>query len=100
MLFRSVSANEIYTNILSNLDSHQANIAFLSFTDSRISSRLQFPLAQRKFNELVAIVKPSITSPPVKDLIKLVEEYKGKPSQLMNDKTIKTNVESLKTLLK
>ncbi|MES2545625.1 MAG: hypothetical protein V4548_12120 [Bacteroidota bacterium] len=95
------SANEIYTNILSNLDSHQVNIAVLSFTDSRISSRLQFPLCQRKFIELINIVKASITSPPVKDLMKYIQEdYKGKPSQLMNDKIIKTSVENLKTLLK
>lgn len=95
------SANEIYTNILSNLDSHQANIAVLSFTDSRISSRLQFTLCQRKFIELINTVKASITSPPVKDLVKYIqEEYKGKPSQLMNDKIIKTSVENLKTLLK
>ena len=97
----AVAANEIYTEILSNLDSHQANIASLSFTDAGISSRLQFSLPQRKFNELLQIVKPSITSPPVNDLIKyIIEDYKGKPAQLMNDKTVKTSVESLKTLLK
>ncbi|QKJ64226.1 hypothetical protein [Flavobacterium sp. M31R6] len=97
----AVSANEIYTSILSNLDSHQANIAVLSFTDTRISSRLQFSLCQRKFVELINIVKPSITSPPVRDLIKYIkEDYKGKPSQLMNDKIIKTSVENLRTLLK
>jgi hypothetical protein len=97
----AASANEVYTEILSSLDSHQANIAGLSFTDSRISSRLQFPLAQRKFKELLEIVKPSITSPPVNDLLKYItDDYKGKTSYLMNDKTVKTSVESLKILLK
>jgi hypothetical protein len=97
----AASANEIYTEILSSLDSHQANIAGLSFTDTRISSRLQFPLTQRKFKELIEIVKPSITSPPVNDLLKYItDRYKGNPSYLMNDKTVKTSVESLKVLLK
>lgn len=97
----AVSANEIYKDILSNLDSHQANIAVLSFTDTRISSRLQFSLSQRKFNELVEIVKPSITSPPVNDLINYIQnDYKGKLQFLINDKTVKTSVDSLKTLLK
>jgi hypothetical protein len=97
----AASANEIYTEILSSLDSHQANIAGLSFTDTRISSRLQFPLTQRKFKELIEIVKPSITSPPVNDLLKYItDSYKGNPSYLMNDKTVKTSVESLKVLLK
>jgi hypothetical protein len=97
----AASANEVYTEILSSLDAHQANIAGLSFTDTRISSRLQFPLSQRKFKELLEIVKPSITSPPVNDLLKYItEEYKGKSSYLMNDKTVKTSVENLKILLK
>lgn len=97
----AVSANEIYFEILSNLDSHQANIAILSFTDTRISSRLQFNLSQRKFNQLIEIVKPSITSPPVTDLIDYIQnDYKGKLQFLMNDKTVKTSVDNLKTLLK
>jgi hypothetical protein len=97
----AAAANEIYTEILSSLDSHQANIAALSFTDSKISSRLQFSLCERKFRELIEIVKPSITSPPVNDLLKYIaEEHKGKLSNLMIDKTVKTSVENLKTLLK
>lgn len=97
----AVSANEIYSEILSNLDSHQANIAVLSFTDTQISSRLQFTLSQRKFIQLIEIVKPSITSPPVNDLINyILNDYKGKLQFLMNDKTVKTSVDSLKILLK
>jgi len=96
----ATSANTIYEDILSNLDSHQANIAALSFSDTKISSRLQFGLCQRKFKELLTIVKPSITSPPVNDLIQKIEDFKGNPSRLMYDKTIKTSLESLKTLLK
>ena len=94
------SANPIYEEILSNLDAHQANIAALSFSDTRISSRLQFSLCQRKFRELLSIVKPSITSPPVKDLIEKIENFKGELSRLMNNKEIKTGFENLKTLLK
>ena len=94
------SANPIYEEILSNLDAHQANIAALSFSDTRISSRLQFSLCQRKFRELLSIVKPSITSPPVKDLIEKIENFKGELSRLMNNKEIKTGFENLQTLLK
>ncbi|APU69405.1 hypothetical protein [Christiangramia flava] len=96
----ATGANTIYEDILSNLDAHQANIAALSFSDTKISSRLQFSLCQRKFKELLNIVKPSITSPPVNDLIQKIEDFKGNPSRLMNDKTIKTSFENLKTLLK
>lgn len=97
----AVAANEIYTEILANLDSHQANIAILSFTDSRIQSRLQFNLAQRKFNEMINLIKSSVTSPPVNDLIKYIQEdYKGKLTNLMNDSVVKSSVENLRTLLK
>lgn len=97
----AVLANDLYIKILSSLDSHQANIAVLSFTDSGISSRLQFSLCERKFKELIEIVKPSITSPPVNDLVKYITEgHKGKLSNLMLDKTIETSVENLKTLFK
>ncbi len=95
------AANEHYEEILSNLDAHQANIAALSFTETKISSRLQFPLAEKKFKQLLTIVKPIITSPPVKDLIKYIENnYRGKLSSMMADKTIKNSVENLRTLLR
>lgn len=97
----AVTANEIYTEILSSLDSHQANIAVLSFTDSKISSRLQFGLSQRKYIELIQLVRSSITSPPVNDLVDYItNDYKGRLVNLMNDKTVKTSVENLKVLLK
>lgn len=97
----AVSADEIYTEMLSDLDSHQANIALLSFTDSRISSRLQFRLSQKKYFELIELVKSSITSPPVNDLVKYItDDYKGRLANLMNDKTVQTSVENLRTLLR
>jgi hypothetical protein len=96
----TAAAQPIYTELLSNLDSHQANIAVLSFTDDKISSKLQFPLCERKFKELIAIVKPIVTSPPVKDIIIKIEEFKGRPDGLKNDRTIKTSLDSLKVLLR
>ncbi len=97
----AVNANEIYIDILSKLDAHQASIAALSFTEKSISSRLQFRISERKFKEMLEIVKPSITSPPVNDLINYIENnYKGQFQYLLHDKTVKTSLESLKTLLK
>lgn len=93
-------ANTVYVEMLSNLDAHQANIAALSFSDTRISSRLQFSMCQTQFKNLINIVKPSITSPPVKDLIEKIENFKGAPSQLLNNKGIKTSFDNLRTLLK
>ncbi len=96
----TASAQPIYQDLLSNLDSYQANVAVLSFTDTSISSKLQFQLCQSKFRELIEIVKPIITTPAIKDLIKNIEEFKGRLDNLKNDKTIRTAVESLRILLK
>lgn len=95
------NANDIYKDILSKLNAHQANIAVLSFTDSKISSKLQFPLCERKFREMYKIVKPSIVSPLIKEVMDYIEEdYKGKFSELISDINIKNKINSLKSLLK
>jgi hypothetical protein len=96
----AVSAEPVYEDLLSKLDSYQANVAVLSFTDTGISSKLQFNLCQRKFKEMLDIVRPSITTPAVKDLLSYIDNYKGRPENLKHDKTIKTTVDSLKVLLK
>ena len=97
----AINANDIYKKILTNLNSHQGNIAVLSFTDSKISSRLQFELCEKKYKELIEIVKPSITSPPVNEVIDYItNQFNGKYMNLMNDKRIKTSIENLKILLK
>lgn len=94
------AADSIYETLLSNLSSHQANIAALSFTNLQIASKLQFNICQRKFKEMLSIVEPIITSPPIKDLIKDVYAYKGRLDGLKNDKTISRHIESLRILLK
>lgn len=96
----AASAQHIYQELLSNLDSHQANIAVLSFNDTGISSKLQHSLCQRKFRELIEIVKPIVTTPAVKDLIQNIEGFSMRLDNLKNDKTIKPLVESLKVLLR
>jgi hypothetical protein len=94
------SAESIYEDLLSKLDSHQANVAVLSFNDMGISSKLQFNLCQRKFREMLDIVRPSITTPAIKDLLIYIDNFNGRLDNLKNDKTIKTTVDSLRVLLK
>ncbi|MFD2520190.1 hypothetical protein [Emticicia soli] len=96
----SSAAQPIYEELLSKLDSHQANIAVLSFNDTGIFSKLQFSLCKKKFKEMLEIVRPSITTPAIKDLVSQIESYKGTLENLKNDKSIKNAVDSLKVLLK
>lgn len=93
-------AQQTYVEMLSKLNSHQANIAVLSFNDTQISSKLQHSLCAKKFRELIEILKPIITTPAIKDLIEKIDKYTGRLENLKHDKLIKTSVDSLKILLK
>ncbi len=93
-------AEPTYLEMLSKLDSNQANIAVLSFNDERISSKLQHGLCANKFRELIPIVKPIVTTPAIKDLIEKIEKFTGKLENIKYDKAIKTSVDSLRVLLK
>lgn len=95
------NANDTYVQILTNFNSHQGNIAILSFTDINISSKFRFDLCKKKYKELINIVRPSITSPAVNELIDyIINEYKGEYSNLINDTVIKNHIENLKMLFK
>jgi len=94
------SAQSVYVELLTKLDSNQANIAVLSFTDERISSKLQHSLCANKFRKLIEIVKPIVTTPAIKDLVDKIEKFTGKLENLKYDKAIKTSVDSLRILLK
>jgi hypothetical protein len=93
------NAEPIYRELISTFNSNQANIAVLSFNNDAIASKLQFPLCQSKFRELIQLINPSITSPPVRELIQKIEKFPGRLDLLRNDKLIKTDVESLRVLL-
>ncbi len=96
----AVYAEDTYKELLSKFDSQQANIAVLSFNTTEIASKLQFSLCKEKFNELIQIVKPIVTSPPVKELIKKIENFSGSLENMRNDTVIKTSIESLRVLIK
>jgi hypothetical protein len=93
-------AEPIYIELLSKLNSLQANIAILSFNDTTISSKLQHSLCAKKFRELIEILKPIITTPAIKDIVEKIDKYTGRLENLKHDKPIKTSVDSLKILLK
>jgi hypothetical protein len=92
-------AEPIYRELFSSFDAQQANITVLSFNDDIIASRLQFKLCQDKFRELIQLIKPIVTSPPINDLIQKIELFPGRLDLLRNDKIIKTTLESLRVLL-
>jgi hypothetical protein len=89
------NAEPTYLSLINNFDHHQSLIALLSFTVENISSRLQFSLCQRKFNELLQILNNKVSAPAVKELIADIQEYKGPLEKLENDSRIKMKVSNL-----
>jgi hypothetical protein len=93
-------AEKIYIDLLSQLNSIQANIAVLSFNDIVISSKLQHDLCGEKFRELIEILKPIITTPVVNDIVEKIDRFSGRLENLKYDKSLMNSVSSLKLLLK
>ncbi len=93
------NAEPIYLEMVENFDSKQAAFAVFSFTENEIYSKFQFPLCEKKYRELLEILKPKIISEPVKDLILLIEKYPiGKLDQIKVDPKIKQIIGSLKII--
>ena len=90
----------LYLSLISNFDSNQANLAILSFNDTSISSKLQFPLCQDKFKELITQLKPIVTNPSIKELIDMIEGYRGPLENMKNVFEIKNTVNRVRNLLK
>lgn len=92
-------ASPIYSELLAQLAASHALIALLSFRDTLISSRLQFPLCQEQFRQLLVIIRTIITSPPAIELIDEIERFTGPLNKLSADSRIKLKVQNLCTIL-
>lgn len=67
------AADDVCSELLGRLDATQSLLAVLSFGKTQISSKLQFKLGQRKYRELVELVKPKLTSPAPKKFLLLLK---------------------------
>lgn len=63
------AANPIYVELIKNFDAKQSFIALTSFMDESIRSKLQFPLCQKKFTEMIGYIESNVTSEGVLDLL-------------------------------
>lgn len=67
-------AEPIYIELIKNFDHKQAFIALTSFNnDEFIKSKLQFPLCQKKFEEMIDLIQSNITSESILDLLKEIK---------------------------
>ena len=86
------NAEPIYRALLNLFDSEQALIAILSFNNSYIASCLQFPLCQKKYRELLDMMKIKISEAAVKELVDEIEAYKGTLENMREDTNIRRKV--------
>lgn len=78
-------ADPIYIELIKNFDARQSFIALISFMDETIKSKLQFPLCQKKFEQMLGYLESNITSEGVLDLLGEIRD-KVKYLHLNDDK--------------
>ncbi|MDD4495198.1 MAG: hypothetical protein PHV32_12805, partial [Eubacteriales bacterium] len=78
------AAEPLYIEMIKNFNAKQAFIALTSFTDESIKSRLQFTICKQKFEELLNLLQPNITSAGVLDLIEDIRKRKNDLYRITN----------------
>jgi len=92
-------ASPIYEELIARFNSYEASLAAISFKETTIASKLQFDLCQVQFKRVIELVKPSVTSPPVRDIIEKVEGYKGKMENMRYHKPIESALAAISKLV-
>ena len=95
----AVNAEPIYMSLIERFDSTQALIAILSFNNTIIATKLQHKLCQKKYRELVEIMKVKVSAPAVKELIDEIEKYRGPLDKLKSESKFKNKVDNLQKIL-
>ncbi|MER0465733.1 hypothetical protein ABR330_03325 [Bacillus cabrialesii subsp. cabrialesii] len=92
-------AETIYLELIRQFNANQALIAILSFDNEIISSRLQHTLCQKKFKELLEIVRVKVTSQAVLELINAIEAFNGPLDKIKKDSSFERKVNALKQII-
>lgn len=94
-------ANPIYIELIRKFNAKQSFIALTSFTDENIKNKLQYVLCQQKYEEMIEIIKPNITSEGVKNLLEEIKrQVKALHLMSQSDKIIEKIHYFEKNLLK
>lgn len=93
------SAEPYYIKIIKQFSQKEALIALLSFSDEQIASRLQFPLCEKKYKELLTLIKGKLSAPGINELLEEIEKFSGKPEMMLHDSGIKRMIGNVQTIL-
>jgi len=93
------NAEPIYHDLIKQFDSTQALMAVLSFNERVISSRLQFSLCQRKYRELLEMLRVKVTSSAAVELIDEIISYSGPYDKMKDDTRFNRKVVALQKII-
>lgn len=92
-------AEDIYIRLLNLFSQEQINVAVFLFMNEHISSMLQISLCEKKYREMIAVLKGKNASPAVGEVIKLIEDFPSLKN-MRKDSMIKEKIKSYEIILK
>ena len=92
-------AEDIYIKLINMFSQDQINMAVFSFMNEHISSMLQFELCEKKYREMIDILKQKNVSSAVEEVIKLIEDFSSLKN-MRKDSMIKEKVKAYDLILK
>lgn len=91
------NAEPHYLRMIARFSAPEAQVALLTFTDATIASRLQRPLAQEKFRELLDLIEPKLARRRFKELAEAIRGFGGPLSRMPDDARMKKLISTLAT---
>ncbi|NUQ05083.1 MAG: hypothetical protein HUU31_14455 [Anaerolineae bacterium] len=96
------NAEPTYVALMQQFDPRQSLIAAVAFRSPTIASKLQFPLCQKKYLELLELMVTQVANPAVKELIQDVQKAlanKTSPERLREDRGLSQKIDNLRKIL-
>lgn len=81
-------ADAVYRRLLERLDSVGASLALRSIRNPAIATKLQYPIAQKQWSELLELLGPKLTRRSDRELLKAIQSYSGPLGRLPNDRKV------------
>jgi hypothetical protein len=89
------NAEPYYVDMIGNFSSRDAERALLSFTNTRIASRLQHSLCRQKFDDLLDMIEPKLARRRYKEIFSAVRNFFGPLDSLARDSKMKRLIKTL-----
>lgn len=93
------NAEPYYVDLINRFSQEEAIMAMLSFSEERIASRLQFPLCQQKFSDIMGLIKGKLTAPAAQEVFDAIQSYTGPLDKMGSDSRMQKKVQAMNAIL-